>query len=694
MAVATEELAVKVLNVSAGTPIPCNFPLYDETEVYVYYGDAALLAVYNTDYTVTLDAPNFDTFIITPTASLIAKIDALIVIDPTEINFVTIRRELDLLTATTPASVRNTSFTSREFDRTAMRFQQLAERLNRSVALPPTFVGDTPLVLYPGGFDQLATYDILGNIRPLASPLASELSSLAGVAAGRALVYPAAPAAAIYDAGNRKIGNLAAPTLGTDVAHKTYVDAQRDAAIAAGVADVNKLGYVSAMRYNGAVYDGTPGDQALIKAAALYAIAQDLPFIVPHKGLPAGGLDFFVGVDANIPTAQEAFNAMRSWQAPRFKVDPTAPYASPYMINIVQPADEVVYSGKGLVVPLPKGGIGDVVLLKGQSKTSLTFNSFVSQAPSAGLVLVTLQFTTALPAGIAAGDYLSTLITDGAGEHHLIRGMHIINSVDVALKRITIVLNAKGATSIAGLNVTSGTFYYIPSVLRYINMPFDGNDRGCIEVQENCTVNIKDIGLSGNASGTNAVSTNGIVLRKGASVRFEQHVGIYGMQRNGVWGVEAAEALLSYGMISYCDAAINMISGSTAIFDYGVATGNINNQLVAGIGSTISGAPMTVGGGLGVALYALNNGQIITSYGGGIGRVTTSGHGAVGETGGIVHLNDIPVVACTVGAAARPGSSVFKSPGGVFTANGTDYKPALNTPTMGAIVSDNWASDL
>ncbi len=146
MAIAVETVAVRVLNVQTGVEIPVNMPLFAANEVFVYYGKASLLAEYNVDYTVELDAPNFNTFIITPLASLLTKINDLINEDPTETNYVTIRRTLDNTTEATSAGVRHTPFTSREFERTIMRFQQITERLNRALVLSPNFVGDESLL--------------------------------------------------------------------------------------------------------------------------------------------------------------------------------------------------------------------------------------------------------------------------------------------------------------------------------------------------------------------------------------------------------------------------------------------------------------------------------------------------------------------------------------------------------------------
>ena len=145
MAVGTEVVAVRYENITEGAPISVPFPLYEAPDIQVIYGIAALTAVYNTDYTITL-GDDFDTFTLTPTASLIAKINALIALDPDEENYITVRRRLDYLTDATAAAVRYTPFTSREFERTVLRFQQIQEQLNRALVLSPNFVGGQPLL--------------------------------------------------------------------------------------------------------------------------------------------------------------------------------------------------------------------------------------------------------------------------------------------------------------------------------------------------------------------------------------------------------------------------------------------------------------------------------------------------------------------------------------------------------------------
>lgn len=150
MALATDQVAETFLNVVAATPIDCPWPLFSENEVEVIYGKAAISATLNTDFTVVLDDSDFDEFTITPTAALIAKINALIVIDPTEINYITVRRVLPLTTSVTSEIVRNVTFLSTEVERLWMADQQVAETLARSLQFPVSEVGSPSVnVLLP-----------------------------------------------------------------------------------------------------------------------------------------------------------------------------------------------------------------------------------------------------------------------------------------------------------------------------------------------------------------------------------------------------------------------------------------------------------------------------------------------------------------------------------------------------------------
>jgi len=147
MAVANERVARRFEAIVADVPIPVDIAVFEKTDVYVYYGTESLFAVQNVDFTVTLDEENFNSFTVTPTASLLAKINALIAADPVnETNFITVRRFMNFMTDTSPGAVRDLEFLSREFDRTALRFAQMYEQAVRSLTLGPRFV-DTNAVI-------------------------------------------------------------------------------------------------------------------------------------------------------------------------------------------------------------------------------------------------------------------------------------------------------------------------------------------------------------------------------------------------------------------------------------------------------------------------------------------------------------------------------------------------------------------
>lgn len=181
MAVASEVVARRYIDVASGTPISVDIPAYEAGDVYVYYGGASLTAVQGTDYTVAL-AGDFNTFTITPQSALIDKINALIASDATEVNAITVRRWLDSTTEATAAGVRYTPFTSKEFDRNAMRDAQLMERLNRAVVLGPRFLGDAPqLQLDETGADKVLMFNADGTAI-VAGPTAAQVEAAQGYA--------------------------------------------------------------------------------------------------------------------------------------------------------------------------------------------------------------------------------------------------------------------------------------------------------------------------------------------------------------------------------------------------------------------------------------------------------------------------------------------------------------------------------
>lgn len=163
MSVSTEILARKYLNPVAGTPINVDYPLFAEAHCVVLYGVVGLPAILDTDFTLTLNDPDYEDFILTPTASLRTKIDALLVADPTETDQIVVRRDMPMLTDMTPTLARLRDQIALEFDRTALRLQQLQEEGSRSLQMAETDVsGDSnvlPTIPADRGIKRNATGD-------------------------------------------------------------------------------------------------------------------------------------------------------------------------------------------------------------------------------------------------------------------------------------------------------------------------------------------------------------------------------------------------------------------------------------------------------------------------------------------------------------------------------------------------------
>lgn len=140
MAVATDTVAANFQDVVSGTPLNCAFPLYDETEVDVLYGQGGIAATLNVDYTVII-AEDFNSFTVTPLDSLLTKINALIAANDLETNSVTIRGDIGYETSSSPELIRASTFLAREIDRITVRCQQLREAIQRSIKVSSLFVG-------------------------------------------------------------------------------------------------------------------------------------------------------------------------------------------------------------------------------------------------------------------------------------------------------------------------------------------------------------------------------------------------------------------------------------------------------------------------------------------------------------------------------------------------------------------------
>lgn len=143
MAISTEEVARRYLNVTAGQVIAVPFPAFEASTVYVYYGIGAVQAVQNTDFTVAL-AEDFSTFSVTVLQPLVTKIGLLTAADPDEENAITVRRILVIDTDATSQAARSSVFVADEFDRQTMKDQQLKDEIGRAIRLRPTQVAPYP----------------------------------------------------------------------------------------------------------------------------------------------------------------------------------------------------------------------------------------------------------------------------------------------------------------------------------------------------------------------------------------------------------------------------------------------------------------------------------------------------------------------------------------------------------------------
>jgi hypothetical protein len=184
MVVSVNLVAREYLSVAAGVPTAVDIPAFNATDISVYYGPLDELASTPLHYEIEME-DDFQTFTITPTEFLLEKITEWEVAGFADANRIVVRRELALLTEATPAGVRNTDFTSREMDRIAMRDQQLADELLRSIKLSKATAAPYPDLTIrsvpeaPGG--QVVTWRAGGGFD--FGPTAAELLAAAdGVA--------------------------------------------------------------------------------------------------------------------------------------------------------------------------------------------------------------------------------------------------------------------------------------------------------------------------------------------------------------------------------------------------------------------------------------------------------------------------------------------------------------------------------
>lgn len=142
MAVATTAVAWKFLSVVAGVPIGISAPLFQDTDIEVYYGLAQTLATRNVHYSITLNPNNddFASFEIIPLLALTVQMALLEAADPFDVNYIAVRRKTNSMTTATSALVKSTPFSSREFDRNSMRDLEHDDWLKRAIVQSPVTV--------------------------------------------------------------------------------------------------------------------------------------------------------------------------------------------------------------------------------------------------------------------------------------------------------------------------------------------------------------------------------------------------------------------------------------------------------------------------------------------------------------------------------------------------------------------------
>jgi hypothetical protein len=133
MAVNISDVELERLGIVAGKEESFAIPTYDTSWIYVYYGNQRTQASPGLDYDIALHEENdFQNFTIVPKGSLIDKIDAAIVLDPTEVNKIAVRRHLPYTNDFTESDAFQRAKIEKEFDRLIMRVQEAAYQFRLS----------------------------------------------------------------------------------------------------------------------------------------------------------------------------------------------------------------------------------------------------------------------------------------------------------------------------------------------------------------------------------------------------------------------------------------------------------------------------------------------------------------------------------------------------------------------------------
>lgn len=414
----------------------------------------------------------------------------------------------------------------------------------------------------------------------------------------------------------------------------------------------------------GAVFDDTPEDRALIKQAAMYAIDNNIPFVVPNRGFNWNeGL--VIQVPEDVPTIQEAHDAMLNWifsaYPPRYG-DTTQNHIQPVAVTISVSATTHVHNIQNITWTHPHG---DLIRLKGRGKTGLTFDSQQAITYLAGVHFVRLRFSNWPSTDPVVGSFLHGLLLSGSGSYQNIEGAWRITAVDSINKDITIAVFARHDTSALVATVAGGTFFHIPCILRFTNQPSSGADVGGIDVHT--CLRMSDIGLLGSPS--NAGSTNGLVAREHSAILLEQHCSVVEFQRSGLWLLNDAYAQVGYCSFNGNNSGINnlqsVLTGTRTSMQ-----GNAAYNLICGIGSTCSMTISAFGGAGQAGILVNGNASFIGS-----GHSRRSQFGIDCQPGGFANVNDMNIRSNTEIDVRRRGAGRI-----VLTVNDSGtFDPPLNT---------------
>jgi hypothetical protein len=121
MSINTEVVTKTYSNIVANVSVSVDMPLFAHDDLYVYYGSTRLPAVYGTDYAIVLSEPTYESFVFTPTSSLLSKIAAA-----AKGNVVYLDRVLNYTSDLEEADTFFRSKLVKAIDSIMMRFQQIA----------------------------------------------------------------------------------------------------------------------------------------------------------------------------------------------------------------------------------------------------------------------------------------------------------------------------------------------------------------------------------------------------------------------------------------------------------------------------------------------------------------------------------------------------------------------------------------